>query len=93
MAVEGTFGTDWMLTSLAARPDEGGGLLYKAPKPEQDRRIDLPTIGPATVWNAKAAGLSGIVIEAGGVLVLDRSDVIKAADEAGLFVMVHAPST
>lgn len=89
LAIEGTFGTDWMLSSLADRPDEGGGILYKAPKPKQDHRIDLPTIGPDTVAHAKAAGLSGIVIKAGGVQVLDRARLIKAADAAGVFVMVH----
>ncbi|MGD9866341.1 MAG: LpxI family protein [Pseudodonghicola sp.] len=87
LAIEGLFGTDWMLASLALRPDGGeGGLLYKAPKPGQDRRADLPTIGPDTVRGAAGAGLEGIVIEAGGVIVLDRAGVIAACDRMGLFL-------
>lgn len=67
-----------------ALPD--GGILYKAPKPGQDRRIDLPAIGPDTVRGAAAAGLDGIVIEAGGVMILDRDEAIRAADAAGMFL-------
>lgn len=64
----------------------GGGLLYKAPKPGQDRRVDLPAIGPETVRGAAAAELDGIVIEAGGVMILDREETVRAADAAGLFL-------
>lgn len=89
LAVESVFGTDWMLESLGARPDAGGGVLFKAPKPGQDRRADLPAIGPGTVVAAVAAGLSGIVIEAGGVIVLDRPAVIGECDRLGLFLWVR----
>lgn len=66
-----------------------GGLLYKAPKPGQDLRADLPAIGPATVRGAVAAGLEGIVIEAGGVMLLDRDEAVRAADAGGLFLWVR----
>lgn len=93
IAVEALPGTDWMLASLAATPlpdDAGqGGLLYKAPKPRQDRRVDLPAIGPDTVAAAKRAGLEGIAIEAGGVMVLDLPATIAAADAEGLFLWVR----
>ncbi|MEP0565146.1 MAG: UDP-2,3-diacylglucosamine diphosphatase LpxI, partial [Paracoccaceae bacterium] len=66
LASEGVFGTDWMLQSLESRTDAGtGGLFFKAAKPGQDRRIDLPTIGPGTVAAAAQAGLKGIAIEQG----------------------------
>ncbi|KKL76264.1 hypothetical protein LCGC14_2046640 [marine sediment metagenome] len=90
LAVEALPGTDWMLRSLAAGHDgPAGGLLYKAPKPDQDRRVDLPTIGPQTIRAAAAAGLAGITIEAGGVLVLDRSEVISEAQRLGLWLWVR----
>lgn len=89
LAIEGIYGTDWMLESLKARPDAGGGILYKAPKPGQDRRADLPMIGPGTVTGAHAAGLNGIVIEAGGVMVLERARVIAECDRLGLFLWVR----
>lgn len=89
LAIESVFGTDWMLASLAQRPDGSGGLLFKAPKPGQDRRADLPTIGVRTVQCAVQAGLRGIVIEAGGVIVLVQPAVIAACDDAGLFLWLR----
>ena len=91
LAIEGLFGTNWMLESLRARCDDGGGVLCKAPKPGQDRRADLPAIGPDTVRAAVAAKLDGIVIEAGGVLVLDRETTVREADMSGLFLLVDQP--
>ncbi|WP_170570183.1 LpxI family protein [Ruegeria atlantica] len=89
LAVEGIFGTDWMLQSLTQRPDAGGGVLFKAPKPDQDRRADLPTIGPDTVSATVAAGLTGIFIEKGGVIVLQQERVIEECNRLGLFLFVR----
>lgn len=89
LAIEGIFGTDWMLQSLRARPDGAGGILYKAPKPGQDRRVDLPMIGPETVSAAHEAGLSGLVIAANGVMTLDRDALLAACDRLGLFLWVR----
>jgi len=89
LAVEGIFGTAWMLQSLTQRPDAGGGILFKGPKPGQDRRVDLPAIGPETVTGAVAAGLSGIVIEKGGVIVLQKDRVIAECNRLGLFLFVR----
>ena len=82
LAIEAMPGTDWMLASLKDTRDglPEGGLLFKAPKPGQDRRVDLPAIGPETIRAAAEAGLRGIVIEAGGVMLLDRAEAIAAAD-------------
>jgi len=91
LAVEGQFGTDWMLSSLRQRPDGGGGILFKAPKKGQDRRIDMPTIGPATVKAAKLANLDGIVVETGGVLLLEADKTIDAANGANIFLWVRDP--
>ncbi len=89
LTVEGSYGTDWMLRTLTARPDDGGGLLCKAPKRDQDRRADLPTIGPETVQGVVRAGLRGLVIEAGGVMVLDIPAVVEACDAADLLLWVR----
>ncbi len=93
LAVEALGGTDWMLATLARDRPEGprGGVLCKAPKPGQERRIDMPAIGPDTPRGVHAAGLSGIVVEAGGVLVLDRDEAVAACDARGLFLWVRAP--
>ena len=68
-----------------------GGVLLKAPKPDQDRRIDLPTIGPETVRRAATARLAGIAVEAGGVIVLEPENVAAIAHGAGLFLHAYAP--
>lgn len=92
LGLESIQGTDAMLdfvarTGAAFRPDRAGarGVLYKAPKPGQDWRMDLPAVGPDTIRAAAAAGLAGVVVQAGGVLVLGRAETIAAADAAGLF--------
>ncbi|MBN9318408.1 MAG: UDP-2,3-diacylglucosamine pyrophosphatase [Caulobacterales bacterium 68-7] len=99
LAVEAQEGTDAMLRRCAELPaavrgtlEERCGVLAKAPKPIQERRIDLPTIGVSTVRRAAKAGLAGIVGEAGGVLVVDREAVIAEADAMGLFVYGAAPA-
>jgi DUF1009 family protein len=93
LAVEAIEGTDLMLARVATLPAERraaapppAGVLYKGPKPGQDRRLDLPAIGPATVAAAAAAGLTGIVAAAGETVLLEPALTRTAADEAGLFV-------
>lgn len=98
LAVETVFGTDWMLGSLAGQTRRHGaptpsGALYKAPKPQQDVRMDWPAIGPRTLAAAKAAGLNGVAVQASGVFILDIDETARAADEAGLFLFGYeAPS-
>lgn len=94
LAVEAQEGTDAMLlrcaqlpAALRGAPGQPTGVLAKAPKPIQDRRVDLPTIGPQTVMNAAKAGLAGIVGEVGGLLVVERAATIAAANELGLFIL------
>lgn len=90
LGVEAVEGTDRLIRRCAElRRDGPGGVLVKVRKPGQDRRLDLPTIGLTTLREAVAAGLRGIVVEAGGALVLDRQELAAAADAAGLFILGH----
>lgn len=84
MAWEGPEGTEAMIA--AAGPDARGGMLVKAMKPGQEPRVDLPAVGPDTVDQAVAMGLRGIAAEAGRSLTLDRDEIIRRADAAGLVV-------
>jgi hypothetical protein len=93
LGVEAIEGTGALLARVAALPDERRafavppcGVLVKLAKPNQDRRVDLPSIGPRTVAGAARAGLRGIVVEAGGANILERGETIRAADRAGLFL-------
>lgn len=98
LAVEAQEGTDAMLARVAGLPaairgagGERRGVLLKRPKPIQERRIDLPTIGVRTVEGAIAAGLAGIAVEAGAALVMQRGLAIAQANAAGLFVFGYEP--
>jgi DUF1009 family protein len=98
LAVEAQEGTDAMLMRVAGLPealrgrgDARRGVLVKRPKPAQERRIDLPTIGLQTIENAAAAGLIGIAVEAGAALFLQQQDAIARADALGLFVFGFVP--
>lgn len=100
LAVEAQEGTDAMLrrvhdlpVHLRGAPGAPRGVLAKAPKPIQEKRVDLPTIGLGTLHAAARAGLAGIVGEAGHMLVLDREAVIALADELGLFILGVEPAT
>lgn len=90
LAIETLPGTAAMLEFAAAhaelRTGTARGVFYKAPKQGQDRRVDLPTLGPDSVTQADAAGLAGIAWEAGEVILLEREETIRRADEAGLFL-------
>jgi DUF1009 family protein len=89
--IEGAEGTDRMLKRLAeARREAGtlglGGVLVKRPKPGQDLRVDLPAIGPNTIENIAAAGLSGVAVMAGHVLAAERERMTEMANARGVFV-------
>jgi hypothetical protein len=94
LAVEAAEGTDQMLERIAALRASGhirastvGGVLVKAPKRGQDRRFDLPSIGPRTVEGAARAGLAGIAVVAGSTIVAEPERLIAAADRANIFVV------
>ncbi len=94
LAVEAAEGTDAMLARCAAVARPGpGGVLVKLVKPGQERRADLPTIGPETVRGAAAAGLRGIAFEAGGTLIAERAATVAAADDMGVFLLGLDPDT
>ena len=93
LCVEAQEGTDEMLLRCATLPaevrgtrDARCGVLVKRPKPEQDRRIDLPTIGVRTLDLAAEANLSGIGFEEGGALLLNPDDLKVHAEKLGLFL-------
>ncbi len=98
VAIEGAEGTAELLLRVGEMRKNGrlklaprAGVLVKIPKPSQDRRIDLPAVGTDTIRQAKAAGLAGIAVQAGGALVLNVQEFVEAADQAGLFVTALAP--
>ncbi|HEY8949375.1 MAG TPA: UDP-2,3-diacylglucosamine diphosphatase LpxI, partial [Rhizomicrobium sp.] len=84
LAVEAAEGTDAMLERLSqlpknlrGTPQKRRGVLVKAPKPGQERRVDLPVIGVRTIELASAGGLAGVAVEAGAALVMRKARIVE----------------
>ena len=91
LAIEAAEGTDQMLLRCANLRHllplpKRSGVLVKIPKPGQELRVDLPTIGPQTIQYAAEAGLTGIAVAEGAAIMIDRTALIQAADRQELFV-------
>lgn len=88
VGVEAVEGTDALIDRCSALQQNGrGGILIKTRKPQQDKALDMPTIGVQTIVNAHKAGLAGIVLHADNVIVADIKTVAKYADKYKLFVI------
>jgi DUF1009 family protein len=90
-AIETIGGTDHMLRTLPEGARRAQALLVKKPKPRQDLRADLPTIGPETMDALTSAGLAGAVIDAGRVILLDHDETRARANAAGLVLWSREP--
>jgi DUF1009 family protein len=92
LGVEAIEGTDALIRRCGGlRREAKGPVLVKLAKAGQENRVDLPTIGPATVAACREAGFAGIAVEAGRSLVVERETVVALADAAGLFVVGLRP--
>ena len=89
LGVEAMGGTDHLLATLPTRARDMRAILCKGPKQGQIREIDMPTIGPATIEAAYQAGLAGVVIDAGDVIILEADRCAELADRYGLVLWVR----
>jgi DUF1009 family protein len=88
LGVEAAEGTDKLIKRCKELHNDGaGGVLVKMKKPNQDKRVDLPSIGVNTITNAHFHKLRGVAVEAGSSLIINREEVIKKADELGVFLI------
>jgi UDP-2,3-diacylglucosamine hydrolase len=87
-AVEAVEGTDAALRRAGELTGKRGGVVVKLCKPQQDERMDLPSIGPKTLETMKNWGLTAIVLEAGKALILDPVKVVSLANEAKIAIRV-----
>jgi UDP-2,3-diacylglucosamine hydrolase len=94
VAVEGAEGTDGLLKRMQTMRESGrvrwpaqAGVLVKALKPNQDKRLDMPAIGVNTLNGLQAAGLKGVGVQAGATLMLDGQKMIETAEAKGLFII------
>jgi len=88
LGIEAVEGTDGLIVRCAPlKGDEKGGVLVKVKKPQQEKRVDLPTIGVATIERLAECGFAGVAVEAGASLILNRREVARRADALGVFVI------
>jgi DUF1009 family protein len=89
IAVEAIEGTDRMIERAGQLCRQGGWMLIKVAKPDQDPRFDVPTIGPDTIENLHRCGAGALVFEASRTLVIDREELVKRAERRGIVVVAH----
>jgi len=90
MAVEAIEGTDVCIMrggNLAHSLGEGGAVVAKAAKPQQDHRYDVPTVGPDTILMMAQAGATALVMEAGKTFLFDEKRTVALADEKGIAIV------
>ncbi|MCM1324478.1 MAG: UDP-2,3-diacylglucosamine diphosphatase LpxI [Acetobacter sp.] len=93
LGVEGVEGTDKLICRCADYARKGKSpVLVKLRKPQQDMRIDLPTIGTKTIENAHLSGFKGIAVHAGNTLIVNEEEVIKLANKYGMFIKGIIPA-
>jgi DUF1009 family protein len=87
IGVEASEGTDGLIKRCANLQFDGkGAILIKTKKPNQDRRIDLPSIGIKTIETLSQLGYAGVAVEAGSSLIIDKESTLDAANKLGVFV-------
>ncbi len=86
LAVEAIEGTDEAIRR-GGRLANGGGVVVKMAKPQQDLRFDIPTVGPTTIASMQEVGAAVLAVEAGKTLMLDKPDLLDAARRASIAVV------
>jgi DUF1009 family protein len=86
LAVEGIEGTDAAIRR-GAELGRGDVVVVKVSKPTQDLRFDVPAVGTTTIETMRAVGARVLAVEAERTIVLDRPDVVAAADAAGIAIV------
>lgn len=85
IAVEAAEGTTAMIHRAGTLC--AGGVLIKIMKEGQNKLVDLPSVGPDTVQQAVDAGLAGLALGAHTTQLIQREEMIDAANKSGLFVI------
>jgi hypothetical protein len=91
MALEAIEGTDACILR-GGFLGKGGVIVAKTAKPVQDNRFDMPSVGTTTLTSMVHAGATGIVIEAGRTLLVDRKRTLALAEEKGITIVSLAES-
>jgi DUF1009 family protein len=87
LGVECVEGTDALLDRCAKlRKSPSGGVLVKVSKPLQDQKLDLPTVGIDTIRRLHTNKFSGLAVEVGKCIVVQKEQTIALADSLSIFI-------
>ncbi|MDE2179224.1 MAG: UDP-2,3-diacylglucosamine diphosphatase LpxI [candidate division NC10 bacterium] len=86
LAVEAIEGTDAAIRR-GGKLGNGGVVVVKVGRPDQDMRFDLPVIGPETLVALEDAGATALALDADHTLMLDREKVVATANRLGLAIV------
>jgi DUF1009 family protein len=89
VAVEAMEGTDAMLRRAAGLVNGRRLTLVKAARRREHLLFDVPVVGLATIPVMRETGATALAVEAGRTLMLDKEEMIQAADAAGIAVIGH----
>ena len=87
IAVEAIEGTDAMIRRAGELCRMGGWTMIKTAKAHHDMRLDVPTVGPATLEAMRASGGRCLVLETGKVILAEKPAFLKLADRLKIAVM------
>jgi len=87
VAIEAMEGTDAVIDRAATLVNGRPLRVVKLAKPNQDLRFDVPVVGIRTVETMIRAGVTAIAIEARKTLMMDRTDLLREADAAGITIV------
>jgi DUF1009 family protein len=80
-------GTDAVIERAASLVNGRMLRVVKLAKPNQDLRFDVPVIGLGTVKLMARLKVSALAIEARKTLMMDREDLVREADAAGIAIV------
>jgi DUF1009 family protein len=86
VAVEAMEGTDAAILRAAQYSNGQPLTVVKVSKPNQDMRFDVPVIGPGTITTMEKAQATALAVDAARTLLLDREELLRAADRAGIAI-------
>lgn len=87
LGIEAAEGTDNLIRRCESlRKNNKGGVLVKMAKSSQDMRLDLPTIGPDTVFYLAKHGYNGLAIEKTTVIIANPTETINLLNKSNLFI-------
>lgn len=86
VAIEAMEGTDAIIERAAGLARDRKLTVVKCAKPNQDMRFDVPVIGPTTIAKMQRANATVLAVEAGKTLLLDREELLEAANQAKIAI-------